>query len=54
MPQLHSIDFETIRRYSKALSLEVSSWSEHPWSLQEMEAQYRRIHTTPNQRQNEG
>ena len=46
MPELHSIDFEMIRRFSEDLSREVLSWSKAPWSWDDMVAQYQRLHTT--------
>ncbi len=49
MPELHSIDFEMIRRFSKDLKREVESWAKDPWSWDDMVAQYQRLHTTQNQ-----
>jgi len=49
MPELHSIDFDLIRRFSEDLKQEVLSWSKDPWSWDDMVAQYHRLHTTQNQ-----
>ena len=46
MPELRSIDFEMIRRFSEDLHREVESWSKDPWSWDDMVAQYQRLHTT--------
>lgn len=49
MPELHSIDFAMIQRFSKDLEREVNSWAKHPWSWEDMVAQYQRLHTTRDQ-----
>ena len=46
MPELRSIDFEMIRRFSEDLLREAESWSKDPWSWEDMVAQYERLHST--------
>ncbi|MBP3257211.1 MAG: hypothetical protein J6M23_04285 [Bacteroidales bacterium] len=46
MPELHSIDFEMIKRFSEDLRREVESWAKDPWSWEDMVAQYQRLHST--------
>ena len=48
MPELHSIGFEMIQRFSVDLRREVESWAKDPWSWEDMVAQYQRLHTTQN------
>ena len=50
MPELHSINFDLIRRFSEDLNREVLSWSKAPWSWDDMVAQYQRLHSTPKQK----
>ena len=50
MPELHSIDFQMIQRFSKDLRREVDSWSKDPWSWEDMVAQYLRLHTAQKQK----
>ena len=45
MPELHSIDFEMIQRFSEDLKREVDFWRKQPWSWDEMVAQYQRLHS---------
>lgn len=50
MPELHSINFDLIRRFSEDLNREVLSWSKAPWSWDDMVAQYQRLHSPQNQK----
>ena len=50
MPELHSIDFKKIQRFSKDLKREADSWSKEPWSWEDMVAQYQRLHPGQSQR----
>ena len=49
MPELHSIDFDMIQRFSEDLKREVASWAKDPLSWEDMVAQDQRLHTTQNQ-----